>query len=125
MNSAVIIKIEFKLQTDENFTVLDFIPYSGKISDQVSTTRPGDFYNTTVNFNIAKAGSATDTILKTFKNRKAQFRITDANSAVHLVGNDDWPARLLYQKALDGAAGSFNGYRCTISCQSPTGIVTE
>lgn len=122
MNSAVITKIEHRVFPDENFNQLDIIPYSGKLSSPFQKTSAGNgYYNTSVAFSIAKSSASNDAILKNIVNRKAQYRVSDANGVVYLVGNETYPARLTYTRALDGSPGSFNGYQCVITCQSVVG----
>lgn len=122
MNSAVITKIEYRIFPDVDFTELDTIPHSGKLSEPLLTDDGGnDYYDCNVPFTIAKSEAAKDTLLKSIKNRRAQYRVTDANSVVYLVGDESYPARLTYTRNLDGSPGSFNGYRCSIDCTSPEG----
>lgn len=122
MNSGVIIKVEYRLLGDANFNDLDVVPESGTLAEPVERTAAGMLHKITSTFKIARTSIETETLLKAIKNRKAQFRITDANKSVHLVGDADYPARLTnYQKAVDGNPGSFNGYRCTVSCDTPNG----
>jgi hypothetical protein len=122
MNSAVITKIEHRIFPEANFVQLEIIPHSGKLSSPFQKNSSGNsYYNTTVTFNIAKSEPAKDAILKNIVSRKGQYRITDANGVVYLVGSETYPARLTYTRAIDGTPGSFNGYRCVITCQSVSG----
>lgn len=121
MNSAVLIKIEYRLIEDSEFTVLKNIIYSGKLSESIDRSNPGDLHKTKIDFHVSKICTENELVLKLIKNRKAQFRLVDANKVTHMVGDDNYPARLTYQKSLLGTPGSFNGYRCTITCSSPFG----
>jgi len=122
MNSAVITKIEHRIFPEAEFTPLEIIPHSGKLSSPFKKSSAGNsYYDTAVQFNIAKSELAKDVILKSIVNRKAQYRVTDANGVVYLVGSGTYPARLTYTRAIDGSPGSFNGYRCVITCQSVDG----
>ncbi|WP_299576656.1 hypothetical protein [uncultured Sunxiuqinia sp.] len=121
MNSAVITKIEYQLDGQQDFSEIEIIPHSAKMSEDHARTRAGDLHKTNAQFNIAKVCPETDSILLAVKSRRAQFRITDANGVIHLVGSTSYPARLSYEKGLDGSPGSFNGYRCLITCSSPVG----
>lgn len=121
MNSAVIVKIEYRLIEDQEFQVLKSILYSARLEENIDRTRAGNLHQSKINFNISKICAENELVLIPLKNRKAQFRITDANGVVHLVGNDQFPARLSYRKSESGTPGSFNGYRCQVSCSSPEG----
>ena len=125
MNSAVITKIEYRLIESQEFTELKNILYSGRPTEQVDRTRAGNLHKTSVPFKIAKVSADNDLLLQPILNRKSQFRLTDGNGAVHLVGSDQFPARLTYTKSLEGSPGSFNGYNCTITCLSPEGSVVS
>ena len=122
MNSAVITKIEYRIFPNANFSNLEIIPQSGKLSSPRKKDAGGNaYFETSVPFNMAKSEPVKDDMLKNIVSRKGQFRITDANGFVYLVGNESYPARLNYGKALQGTPGSFNGYQCVITCKSVTG----
>ncbi|WP_372772128.1 hypothetical protein [Mangrovibacterium sp.] len=118
MNSAVITKIEVRLIGEESFTELPQIMYSAKLTETVERNRGGLLYQLSCPFNVAKVSAANESQIESLVNRKAQFRLTDGNGVVHLVGSDEYPARLLHQKGLNGTPGSFNGYACKITCTS-------
>lgn len=123
MNSAVITKIEYRIFPEANFSALDIIPQSGKLSEPLLTNGGGNsYYDCQVPFTLAKSEAAKDTLLKSIAKRKAQYRLSDANGVVYLVGDESYPARLTYTRNLDGQPGSFNGYRCVITCKTLTGI---
>ena len=123
MNSAVITKIEYRVFPEANFTELDTIPHSVKLSELLQKDSSGNrYFDCQVNFNVAKSEAAKDTILKSIAVRKAQYRVTDANGVVYLVGDETYPARLIHNRNLDGKPGSFNGYHCTISTKNVEGI---
>lgn len=115
MNSAVITKIEYRLLENPEFTILDIILYSGKLKQDQAISGAGEKYTTIVDVSVPKINPDNNSIIKSINRRKAQFRVTDANGTVYLLGNDEYPARLVHQKALDGTAGSFGGYKCTIT----------
>lgn len=123
MNSAVITKIEYRVFPEAEFSELDIIPQSGKLSELLQKDGGGNsYYDCAVDFTMAKSEAAKDTLLKSVASRKAQYRITDANEVVYLVGDESYPARLTHNRNIDGQPGSFNGYRCSVFCKSPTGI---
>lgn len=125
MNSAVITKFEYRLLENPEFTLMDRILYSGKLKEESQRTGAGLIFTTIVELSISKITAENDAPIKLINNRKAQFRVTDANGTIYLVGDDRYPARLLHQKALDGAPGSFGGYRCTITLKSTTGCAVS
>lgn len=122
MNSAVITKIEFRIFPETEFAEMEVIPHTGKLSSSSKVDSSGNaYYDTSVSFSVAKSESTKDTLLKSMVNRKAQYRISDANGVVYLVGTEATPARLTYTRSIEGTPGSFNGYTCTISCISIDG----
>lgn len=125
MNSAVITKIEYRLQGEQNFTAFDIVPLPEKLKEDEKKTRAGMSYETSANFLIAGMSVELRNKIKSIVDRKAYFRITDADDVVYLVGSTDYPARLSAQMALGGAPGSFKGYRCTITQNSPNGCTIE
>jgi len=120
MNSGVIIKVEYRVFPENNFSELDAIPFSGKFSEDSSKINAGMQYSFKADFKIAKVEPATDDIIHSITDGKAQFRITDANETKYLVGTPSYPARLYASRNADGLPGSFNGYRCTIKRNAAT-----
>lgn len=125
MNSAVITKIEYRIFPDAEFTLLTHIMYSGKLNEESADAEGVNLFTSTLNFSVAKITASTDSEIKSVKNRQAQFRVTDGNGTVYLVGDESYPARLVAQSALDGSPGSFNGYRCTVTCRAPYGCLVQ
>jgi len=125
MNSAVITKIEYKLPDQENFTVLDIIPESGNLKQEPKKTSAGIVYTAISEFLIAGISVELDNEIKSINNRKAYFRITDADDMVYLVGSTEFPARLSAQLDMGGTPGAFKGYRCTITQNSTTGCTIQ
>jgi len=121
MNSGVVVKIEYRLIGTVPFIDLDVIPYSGTISEKWKKVFAGLIATIAVDFKKENWSPANNTLMKSLLNRKAQYRITDANGTVSLVGSDKNPARVLYDAQVSGAAGSFNGFTCAITWLSPTG----
>jgi hypothetical protein len=121
MYSVVITKVEYKPITDENFTEMDIVPGSGLLNEETDKTGQGTLHKTTVQFDIANVTAVKDTLMKSLKSRKLEFRLTDSNKLVHLVGDENYFARLKYQKIIDTTPGTFNGYRCNVNCNSPSG----
>lgn len=121
MNSGVVIKVEYQLIGQTEYTDLDIIPYSGTISESWTKPFQGLIATTKVDFKKENWSSINDTLMKSLLNRKAQYRITDANGTISIVGTVKKPARMLYLAGIDSAPGSFNGFTCTISWISTTG----
>lgn len=119
MNSGVIIKIEYRLLGEQEFTEMDFEGFSGKISKNTSKPSSGILHSTTINLMIPKITNEKTSELDGLLNRKAQYQVTDSNGKVHLVGDDNFPARLFYQNGIDGTPGSWNGYTASITHKSP------
>lgn len=125
MNAAVIIKIEYRLLENPEFLILDLILYSAKLRQDSQKTGAGTVYTTVVDLSVSKINQENNSIIKSIDHRKAQFRATDANGTIYLLGNDNYPARLVHQKALDGTPGSFGGYRCVITYESPSDDIIQ
>ena len=121
MNSGVVVKIDYRLIGTVAFTDLDVIPYSGSITETWKKPFAGLIATVAVDFKKENWSPANNTMMKSLLNRKAQYRVTDANGTVSLVGSDKNPARLMFDAQVIGAAGSFNGFNCSITWLSPTG----
>lgn len=119
-NSGVVIKVEYMLIGGSSFTDMDIIPHSGKFDDTGERKNAGMVYNFQGAFTKAKISAENDIIMNAIAGRKAQFKITDGNGTVHLIGDSSYPARMVYSRNIGGQPGTFNGYRCTITRQSPT-----
>lgn len=125
MNSAVIVKAEYKLNTGGDYQELDMIPHSGTINEENAQTDPGMIFTTTARFKIAQIQPATDVVLNNLIGRQASFRFTDANGVKYIVGDSSYRARFHYTRRADGTPGSFNGYDCQVTREAPTGCTTE
>lgn len=119
MHSVIIKKVEYRVIGEESFNLLDIV--SGMLNEDVQDTDNGPLNKITAPFSIANVTVETDTTLKKLRGRKLQLRLTDTNGLVHLVGDDYYCARLTYEKTIDKTPGSFNGYKCTIKCNTPSG----
>ena len=121
MNSGAVIKAEYKLIGSVDFTDLDIIPYSGTISENWKKQFQGLAATTEVNFKKENWGTTNDGTMKSLLNKKALFRITDANGTQFTVGTLRKPARMLYSASVEAGPGSFNGFTCSISWLSLSG----
>lgn len=121
MNAAVITKIEYKFIGYLSFNTIPIIPSSGKFKEESIRSSKGLIYTTTVDLSISKIDKENDELIKSINNRKSQFRLTDANGTIIIVGDEEFPARLTPESGIDGTPGSFGGYRCKITCESQTG----
>jgi len=125
MNAAVITKIEYRLPGDIEFTVFDIVPESGKLNEDQKPSKADLIFTTVIDFLIVGMSIELNAQIKSINNRKAYFRITDADDVVYLVGSTDYPARLSAQIDLGGTPGAFKGYRCTITQNSTTGCTVQ
>ena len=126
MNSAVVTKVEVRLLSAENFVDLDIIPYSGTIKEKWSKSFAGTSALVSVDFKKEKWSLANGSTFKPMLNARCQFKVTDSNGVVYLVGTRDIPARLLYESSIEKNPGSFNGYSLSIDWKTPDGcMVTE
>jgi len=125
MNSAVIVKVEYRFakDTDLSFSDLNIIPYSGRLSENVSPKKAGKLHQVKLRFNIDNVNPDKDALLNFISDIPIHIKAYDANGRIHYIGDDEFQARLSFDKALDGKAGSFNGYRCSIDYDTPYGAV--
>ena len=119
MNTGIIIKIEARLLTVDEFTEIDFTGFSGTISKETSQNDAGILHETEIGLKIPHIQPVITDLLDSLLFRKAQFRVLDGNGKTHLVGDNSYPARLSYVQGLDGNSGSWNGYTVTINHKSP------
>ena len=119
MNTGIIIKIEARLLPDGEFIEIDFTGFSGNIYKKTGQTNAGNIHETTIKLKIPEIQNAITKMLDGLLNRKAQYRVTDGNGKIHLVGDNNYPARLNYDQGIDGQPGSWNGYTVTIIHKSP------
>ena len=122
---AVVVKVENRLIGSEQFTDLDIVPFSGSITESWKKSMAGMLSKVAVDFRKEKWSAEFDATAKVLLNKRCQFRITDGNGVVRLVGTDEIPARLLYDAKLGASAGSFNGYDCSIEWLSPAGCAIQ
>ncbi|WP_319228421.1 hypothetical protein [Draconibacterium orientale] len=119
MNVGVIVKIEYRLLPDGEFSEFSFTGFSGTIAKKTDRTNAGIVHETVIGLKIPGINNTKTSLLDGILFRKAQYRVTDGNGVVHLVGTDNYPARLEYTQGINGNAGSWNGYTATINHQAP------
>lgn len=117
MNSAVITKIEYRLQGDQDFIQIGFTAFSANVNQTQEETNAGIVYTSTLGFKIPKCSDENDAFLKSLTSRRSIWRVTDANEVVHNIGNDIIPARLNFTKTIDGQPGNYNGYKVTVKAK--------
>ena len=115
MNSAVIIKIEFRFPNVELFTPIAYTGFSASLTEQISKSFAGVLHTAAFQFRIPKCDAGKDRLMISLSQRRAVYRATDANGAVYLIGSDKRGALLLYSRTVDGKAGGFNGYEAVIT----------
>lgn len=125
MNSGIITKIEYRIFPDAEFTTLTIIPFSGKFVEEFTVVSAGRLFEWNGNFDLAKIDSDTDTVVDSIAYRKAQFRITDGNGTKHLVGDEQFPARMFFSREVGDQPGAFNGYRCSVVRKAPKVTVID
>lgn len=119
MNVGIIIKIEGRLLPDGEFFDLEFTGFSGTISKNTLRTNAGTLHETTVEMKIPQIQPVITALLNGLLFRPAQYRISDGNGKTHLVGDNNFPAKLSYVHGIDGSPGSWNGYKVSIHHNSP------
>ncbi len=119
MNVGIVTKIEYRIFPNAEFTELSFTGYSGNIVKTTSQPTAGTLHETNVGLKIPGINNNKTSLLDSLLFRKGQYRVTDGNGVVHLIGSDLYPAKLEYTSGINGAAGSWNGYTVTIKHQSP------
>ena len=126
MHSPVITKIEFRYLDNEyyDFRNFDIVPYSGSLTENMSESKSGHLHKTSLSFKKEGVNADNERLFSKLRNRPAQFRVTDAGSEITIVGDKNYRARLTYTKVIDGSATGFNGYQCSVVCESPSGSKT-
>ena len=121
MNSPVITKIEFKFLDNDYYDFVDFdiVPFSASFSESVGTSNAGHLHKSTLSFKKESISETNESLFNTLRSRPCQFRVTDANNYVFLVGDNDYKARMTFKKSLSGSNSGFNGYECSVVCTSP------
>lgn len=119
MNIGIIKKIEYRLLPDGEFAEFSFTGFSGTINKKTNRTNAGTIHETVIGLKIPGISESKTSLLDGILFRKAQYRVTDGNGIVHLVGDNSYPARLEYSQGINGSAGSWNGYTVTINHQAP------
>ena len=114
MNSAVIIKLEFRFPDKEQFTPIDYTGFSANLSEKTGRSFPGVLHTATLQFRIPKCDTEKDRLMLSLSQRRAIYQATDANGAVYVIGTKKG-AQLLYNRSVEGKAGSFNGYEAVIT----------
>ena len=117
-NSAVVIKLEYRLQGNPDFIQIWFTAFSANVNQTQEETKAGIVYTNTLVFKIPKCSDENDAFLKSLASRRSVWRATDANEVVHVIGTDSIPSRLNFTKTIDGQPGNYNGYQLTIKAKS-------
>lgn len=125
MNSAVIVNAEYKFPEQNEFSVLDIVPHSGKLNEDPKRSGSGMLYSLKADILIAGVSAEKNELMNSFNGRKATFRITDADGIVYLIGTENYAARMLATLDLGGSPGSFKGYRCVITYNSTKGCIVQ
>lgn len=126
MHSPVITKIEFRYLDNTYYEYVDFdiVPYSASLTENVSKAKEGHLHKTSVSFKKEGVNTTNERIFSKLRSRPSQFRVTDAGGKVTIVGDENYRARLTYTKTISGPATGFNGYQCSVICESPSGSKT-
>lgn len=119
MNTAAIIKFEYRLLESPDFSELVFTSFTGTIKKSTAKGDPGKLHTTNINLKVSEVTGEKTLLFDSLLYSKAQYRITDSNGRIHLVGDDNYPARLEYEAAIDGNPGGWNGYSILINHLSP------
>ena len=119
MSVGIVKKIEYRLLTAVGFTEFSFTGFTGSIRKEISRNNGNVLHSTSISLKVAEITGVKTAQLDGLLYRKAQYRVTDGNGKIHLVGDDNYPARLNYESSIDGQPGSRNGYFINILHQSP------
>lgn len=125
MNKASVLKFEYRLLSVAEFAELYFTGFTGTIQKETGQTDAGTVHNTVINLKVPEVSSEKTTLFDSLLFQKAQFRVTDGNGCIHLVGDVQYPARMQYRQAVEAHPGSWNGYEITINHKSPYSYALE
>jgi hypothetical protein len=115
MNSAVILKLEYRFPTVTEFTSIAFTGFSANLTKQSSGSSAGILHVATLQFRIPKCDAEKDRLMVLLSSCRAIQRATDANGSVYLIGGNSRGAQLLYNRSVDGKPGGLNGYDAVIT----------
>lgn len=120
MSLGLVRKIEYRLLEDSEFSEFSFTGFTGTIRKEIIRENGNVLHTTRINLRISGITSVITDLLDGILFRKAQYRVTDGNGKVHLVGDGQYPARLNYEQGIAGTPGSWNGYTVNITHLSPS-----
>jgi hypothetical protein len=119
MNAGIVIKIEYKIDGASSYTELTYSGFSAKYTTDARKSRAGYSYHLKLNCKIPKLQKTTSDTLSALIGKKLNIKFQDANGNYHYAGNASYPARLIFDEAIGGNAGDFNGYEVTFTQDSP------
>lgn len=119
MNAGIVIKIEYKIDGASSYTELTYSGFSAKYTTDAKKSRAGFSYSLKLTCKIPKIEKTTSDTLSALVGKKLNIKFKDANENYHYAGNSSYPARLIFDEAIGGNAGDFNGYEVTITQDSP------
>ncbi len=118
MNSAVIVKLEYRFSGTEDFSPISFTGFSATLAERTEGTFAGVQYKIFVAFRIPKYDAEKDRLINLLSSRRAIYQATDGNGSVYTIGTIKQGASFFYSRTVDGKPGGFNGYDALITYQS-------
>lgn len=119
MNAGIITRVEYRIEGEQQYKVMEFTFYSASFTSEIKKTEAGLSHHLQIDLRIPKITKTTSDMLSSLLGRRLNVRFTDGNGRVHSAGNASFPARLVYKTGIRGNAGSWNGYEVTIRQESP------
>jgi hypothetical protein len=119
MSIGIIRKMEYRLLENAEFSEFSFTGFSGTIRKVTQRPNGNVLHTTTISLKAPEITETKTAQLDGLLFRKAQYRVTDGNGRIHLVGDGFYAARLAYEQGINGQPGSWNGYTITITHLSP------
>jgi hypothetical protein len=118
MNSAVIVKLEYRFPGTEEFTPISYTGFSASLAEKTESTFAGIEHKIILAFTIPKCEAEKDRLVLLLSSRRAIYQATDANGSVYTIGSATQGARFFYNRTVDGHPGGLNGYDALITYQS-------
>jgi hypothetical protein len=120
MGASVITKIEYKPVAGGNYTELSIIPHTGTFNEQKVKSRAGFQMDYVCGFKVTPISQTNDTLMESLAGKRSIWQITTSEGIKYVVGDATYKAEFVYQKRVEGDAGMFTGYECTITLSAPT-----
>ncbi|MDR2127352.1 MAG: hypothetical protein LBP63_11065 [Prevotellaceae bacterium] len=113
-------KIEYRSTENDTWKELKTVSLSAKLTEKWSQDAAGKYSTVNVEAEIRNSSKTNDTVLEFLSKWRWQYRITDMNDRLYILGNSEYCADFNYSRTVGGL--NVNGYQISIEYVSPQGI---